>query len=295
MLKISLRACTIAISVAIAATGPAPAQDNRPAPGQVVDPVVVRIGDRDIKLSEIAAFQATLPAKYQQMPMDRLFALLRRQLVDTILIERAAQAAGIDREPDVASKLAAAKRSALRSIYVARLIEAAVTEDAMRKAYEGLKARGAGQSQIRASHILVKTERAANAVISELAKPGADFAALARKRSTGPSGAKGGDLGFFSRADMVRPFADAAFALEPGAVTQKPVRTQFGWHVIKLVERRPVSVPGFEEAEAELRNEVAQRAIAALVQELRSKTAIERYKMDGSPELPSGIRLAPRQ
>ena len=298
MLKIPLRVALIAVAILGAAFSLAPAQAqpkaNPPGAGAAADPIIASVGDRDIRLSELNAFHRTLPQQYRQMPLDRLFAPLRRQIIDTLLIARAAEAAGIDREPDVARQLEASRRSTLRGMFVARIVEKAVTADAMREAYEGLKSRVAGQSQVRASHILVATEREALAVIAELAKPGSDFAALARSRSTGPSGTKGGDLGFFARGDMVKPFADAAFALTLGQVTGKPVRTQFGWHVIKLAERRAIPVPDFEEAEEELREEVAQRAIAALVRQLRGKIHVQTFKMDGTPELPSGIRLAPR-
>ena len=294
MLKIPLRAAAIAAAIMAAAAFPARAQADRPGAAAAPDPVVAKLGDRDIRLSELGALQDRLPEQYRRMPLEQLFEGLRRQLVDTVLIARAAEAEGLDREPEVARQIEASRQSTLRAVYVARIIEGAVSEEALRTANDGLKERSTGQSEIRASHILVATEREALAVIAELGRPGADFAALARSRSTGPSSARGGDLGFFGRGDMVKPFADAAFALQPGEVSQKPVQTQFGWHVIRVDERRPVPVPSFEDAVPQLREEVAERAIAALIETLRTATPVQHFNIDGTPERPSGIRRAPR-
>ncbi len=143
---------------------------------------------------------------------------------------------------------------------------------------------------MRARHILVETEAEALAVIDELRKQKADFAELARKKSTGPSGKKGGDLGFFKRGAMVKAFAAAAFALKPGEITGKPVKTQFGWHVIKLVERRARSAPSFADSRDKLRDELTQRVIAEAVGSLRGNAAIQTFGLDGSGPAPSRIR-----
>jgi peptidyl-prolyl cis-trans isomerase C len=127
----------------------------------------------------------------------------------------------------------------------------------------------------------VKSKEEADAVIKEL-QNGADFATLAQQRSTGPSASNGGDLGFFRRDQMVPAFADAAFALQPGQFTAEPVQTQFGWHVIKVFERRTVE-PTFEESEPQLRQEVAREIVTALVSDLHEGAKIERFNFDGTP------------
>ena len=105
------------------------------------------------------------------------------------------------------------------------------------KAYDGHIAELGAQEETSARHILVKEEEEAKAIIAALAE-GGDFVALAKEKSTGPTGPNGGDLGYFQKEQMVKPFADAAFALEPGAFTKEPVKTQFGWHVILAEDRR---------------------------------------------------------
>jgi peptidyl-prolyl cis-trans isomerase C len=169
-----------------------------------------------------------------------------------------------------------------------QLLEIAITEaltpERLQQAYAMARAQpGFAVEEVRARHILVKTEAEAKEVIAALAA-GADFAELAKKRSIDPSAQQNdGDLGFFRRDTMVEPFAEAAFALEPGQTTREPVRTQFGWHVIRVEERRTVA-PTFEEKEPELKEQVARETINALVAELRAKAKVERFAIDGSPK-----------
>ena len=116
------------------------------------------------------------------------------------------------------------------------------------------------------------------------------IAELARQKSIGPSRARGGDLGFFAKGAMVKPFSDAAFALKPGEITQKPVKTQFGWHIIKLEERRSGSVPSFAKSRAKLSSEMTQRVITEAVESLRKGAKIETFGLNGRAQAPTRIR-----
>jgi peptidyl-prolyl cis-trans isomerase C len=127
----------------------------------------------------------------------------------------------------------------------------------------------------------VPTEDEAKAAIEQL-EGGADFAAVAQERSAGPSGPQGGDLGFIRREQVVPEFGEAAFALKAGETSTQPVQTQFGWHVINVLERRNVE-PTLAELEPQLRQELAREIVTALVEDLRSEAEIERFNMDGSP------------
>ncbi len=127
----------------------------------------------------------------------------------------------------------------------------------------------------RARHILVKTEAEAKKIIAELGDKG-DFAAAAKKHSTGPPGANGGDLGFFSDGMMVPEFSKAAFALKTGEFTKAPVKTQFGWHIIKLEERRKAEAAPFNEVAPKLRQELGRKAYEKVVGDLRAKAKISR-------------------
>ena len=119
-------------------------------------------------------------------------------------------------------------------------------------------------------------------VISQL-EGGADFAELAKTHSTGPSGPNGGDLGYFTTGQMVPAFEQAAFALETGAFTKQPVKTQFGWHVIYLEDRRATPAPSLSEVEARLRDEMAREIEVDYIKTLTSDATVERFNMDGTP------------
>ena len=161
-------------------------------------------------------------------------------------------------------------------------VDRAITEDVLRTRYDEYLVANPPEDQVRASHILVETEDEAKVIADELAK-GADFAELARSKSTDPSAVQnGGDLGVFKRADMVPEFSEAAFALEPDQ-TSAPVKTAFGWHIIRLAERRVTEPPPFEAVAEQLRGEMAGETIAAYLQVLQADAVIERFNLDGTP------------
>ncbi|NQV85308.1 MAG: peptidylprolyl isomerase [Rhodospirillales bacterium] len=161
-------------------------------------------------------------------------------------------------------------------------MENAITDAAVRARYEDEVKKVAGAEEILARHILLKTEDEASAVIAEL-KKGGDFAELAKKKSTGPSAGDGGKLGFFGKGQMVPAFETVAFALKAGTYTDKPVKTQFGWHVIKVEERRKATPPSFKEMEPGLRDALFQEVGADYVQKLRIGAKIARFNIDGTP------------
>ena len=170
------------------------------------------------------------------------------------------------------------KDQLLERYAVRKEIEDAVTDEKLRQMYDGQVADGA--EEVHARHILVKTSDEAVAIIKEL-DGGADFAELAKEKSTGPSGPRGGDLGFFGKGQMVPSFEEEAFALDAGAHSRNPVKTEFGFHVIKVEERRSAAPPSFEDSVEELRADAAQAAGSAYVQRLRGDAEIERFSIDG--------------
>lgn len=256
------------------------------------DPVVARVNGTEIHRSEVVTAQQALPPQYRSIPLSRIFPDLLRRMVNSLLVAQAARAEGLDRTDPVRRRLAAMETQILEDAYVSRAVASGVTEEALRDRYEAFVKTANGKEEIRARHILLKTEEQAVAVIEELAG-GADFAQLARKKSKGPSGAKGGDLGFFERGRMARPFSDAAYALEAGQVTPRPVKTRFGWHVIKVEEKRSSGVPGFEESRERLANEMKDQISKSVVEGLRSRARIEQFGIDGLPEASPAIRRVP--
>ena len=245
------------------------------------DVVVGRVNGAEIRRSEVTAVIETLPEQYRQLPGNYLFDLVLTQIIDRKLMAAEAETAKLGDDPEVKQRIAMAREQALQEAWLGREIEKGVTEDKMRERYKKMLAEQPPQEEIRARHILVETEEAAKGLITEL-KKGTDFATLAKSKSTGPSANTGGDLGFFKREDMVPEFTEAAFALQPGQYTETPVRSQFGWHVIKLEERRKAAPPDYEASKDTLRREVTRDVVVALVEKLRAGAKVEQLDAQGN-------------
>ncbi len=240
------------------------------------DPVVARVDGVDIRKTAVLRAYEELPEQYRQLPMDSLLAPLLERVIDDELLRAEAERRGLAEDPAVRAELARARAAVLREALLERVVSEASSPDKLARLYEELKDQPEFQvEEARLSHILVATEEEARAVIEAL-DAGADFASLARERSTGPSAAQGGDLGWVQREQLVTEFSAAAFALAPGEYTRTPVQTRFGWHVIRLEDKRS-TVPAFEEVEGELRLQVARAAIRALLESLREGATIERF------------------
>jgi peptidyl-prolyl cis-trans isomerase C len=209
------------------------------------------------------------------MPAQERRAFLLRVLIDMKVMAGAAKTAGMDQTPLFAQRLNYLKERALRRAYFADAIAAQVTEEAVRKEYDAFVAQFKPQEEIHARHILVETKEEADAIEAEL-KAGGDFAAIAQEKSIDPgSGANGGDLGFFGKGMMVPEFETAAFAIaNPGDVSE-PVQSQFGWHIIKLEEKRQSQPPTFEQIAPQAQQQVLMRAFNQKVEELMSGVTID--------------------
>lgn len=239
--------------------------------------VVARVGEREITLGDLISARQALPAQLQALPPEALFEGLIDQLVNEVLFASAAETAGLDERPDVALRVEATRREILAESYMIDVLEPQLSDEALRARYDEEIARIPAEQEVRARHILVETQEEAAAIREELLA-GADFAALAAEKSTGPSGPSGGDLGFFTKDRMVAPFAEAAFALEAGEISE-PVQTQFGWHIIKVEERRDVPPPPFDEVADQIRQGMARELAEAEVDKLRETAEITSPEM----------------
>ena len=246
------------------------------------DPVVARVDGVELHLSDVKAAQQNLPPQAQKLPLDQIYPILLDRLVDGALITEAGRKEHLDRDADVQSRLKRYEDRLIQEAYLNRAVKQAETEDQLRTRYQTLLKEKPAHEEVHASHILLATEAEAKSVIAELDK-GADFAALAKKYSTDPAAQSGGDLGYFGHDDMVKEFADAAFALPAGQYTKTPVKTEFGWHVIKVEDRRVGKTRSFEEAREELSRDLAHETIDAKLQELRGAAKIEEFGLDGKP------------
>ncbi len=244
--------------------------------------IVATINGAPIHSAEIEHARDALPPQYRKLPLKVIFKTLLNQVIDRKLFVSAARSTGIDKDPEYVSRLTTLEERLMQEVFLSRRFAAGITKEKLRQRHNSTLSKASGEKEVRARHILVKTKKEATALIAELNK-GADFAAAAKRKSTGPSSAKGGDLGFFKRGAMVKPFSAAAFLLKIGEFTQKPVKTRFGWHIIKVEDIRQTAAPSFEKREPQLRREMSKEIFNSEVKRLREKASIKRFNLDGSP------------
>ncbi len=256
-------------ALALAAATPSFSQEGD------ADTVVASVNGNNITLGHMIAMLDALPEQYKQLPDDVLFQGILEQLIQQSLLAETITPA----PPSVELQLENDRRALLASLAMEELVSAAATDEALQALYDERFANVDPGTEYNASHILLKTEEEAKAVIAEL-EAGADFAELAREKSTGPSGPNGGALGWFGKGTMVAPFEEAVVAMKPGEISG-PVQTQFGWHVIRLNETRPAAKPTLDEVRQTLLDELQQRTIEAKLQELTAKADIQRPDVSG--------------
>lgn len=278
--------CCLAAPAGAQAPAAKPPAVQTPGAQVAPDPVVARVNGSEIRLSDLQDAMQSLPAEYRSMPPQTLYPALINQLVDLEAVVAMARKQGLDKNPAVQRQMTRAQDEALQSALFHRDIAPMVTDAAVRARYDRDVAGKPGEAEVHASHILVANEADAVAIIAEL-KKGGDFAAIAKTRSSDPGAAQGGDLGWFKKGDMLPEFADAAFALQPGQVTDKPVHTQYGWHVIRVEERRTATPPSFEQAREGLRNQMIQDGLQKLVASAVAEAKVEKYNIDGSTPRPT--------
>ena len=245
------------------------------------DPVVAIVNGAEIHRSDVILAQRQLPAEARSYPLELIYPRLLDRVIDSKLFTLEARKDNLQDDADVKTRMARIEDQVIQMVYLERYVARVVTDEALRQRFDEFLKLNPPQDQVRARHILVETEAEAEALI-EAIEGGADFAQLAAEKSTGPSAEQGGELDYFARDDVVAGFAEAAFGLEPGEVTDQPVKTQFGWHVIKVEDRRRATPPTFEETRDRLTEEMSQEAYIDLVERLRLGARIERFNLDGA-------------
>jgi peptidyl-prolyl cis-trans isomerase C len=235
---------------------------------------VATVNGKPIKQSVYDYIAKDATARGQKVDAPVKEAIINK-LVDSEIVYQEAQKLGLDKQPDYVAREELARRELLTSAFLQDYVKKNPISDADTKAaYEQYK-KAYGEKEFSARHILVKTEAEAKDIIAQLGK-GGDFSKIAKDKSLDPgSKDKGGDLGWFSPATMVKPFSDAVASLQKGAVTPTPVQTQFGWHVIKLVDTRAAQPLSYEKVKDGLQKNLQQRNLEKLMSDLRAKAKIE--------------------
>ena len=237
--------------------------------------LVAKLNGEDIYLDEVLRLVEKLPDEIRQQPLETYFDRLIDDIVDSRLAAAAGNEAGLTNDERVIEQMSIAAQRVLAEAWINSELRKSITDEAVQQAYDIFVADEQSRHEVRARHILVKEKAEAEAVIAEL-QGGADFAELAKKLSTGPSGPNGGDLGYFPRGAMVPAFENAAFALAAGSFTQTPVQTQFGWHIILVEEKRIAEAPTIEELAPQLRQNLISQNLGRLLDSLRTNARIER-------------------
>ena len=247
----------------------------------LADPIVASVEGHQIRLSDVARATQTLPANLRSLPFDTLYPILLERMVDHQALVRMADRRGLADRPAVKKEIEAAADRVLEGAYLEQEAASKVTDQAIQLRYNQRFGARPATEEARARHILVTAEAEARDLIDQLRK-GADFAGLARARSKDPDGQNGGDQGFFRRDQVWPNFADVAFSLPPGQVAPNPVHNEFGWHVVKVEERRLVGAPSFADVKDTLREELMSEAVRQAVTSARSQLFIRRFNLDGT-------------
>ena len=261
----------------------------------VKDYTVLKVGGSDIKNSEVIDTWKGLFPGGQAPDFNSFDENIRQNVLRGIASERLiyneAVKAGYDKDPEVKKRLEQLQKQVVMQAFMENKAKDLITDDQLRAAYAEKVAASKGQEEVRARHILVATEEEAKKIAADV-KKGGDFEKIAKDKSTDKgSGANGGELGWFTKDRMVPEFADIAFKLKKGEISA-PVKTEFGWHIIKVEDRRPVQVASFDDMKESLKGELANKAVQTYVEGLLKKSDIKYYDANGK-EKPFSTALAP--
>ncbi|MDB5548543.1 MAG: PpiC-type peptidyl-prolyl cis-trans isomerase [Tardiphaga sp.] len=273
-LNAAMAAVAVALVAGFSLAGPS-------AVAQDANPVLAKVNGSEIRQSDVAIAEEELAPSLAQMDPATKKDNVLSFLIDMKIVAKAAEDKKIADRDDFKARLAFARNRLLMDNLLSVEGKAATNDEAMKKVYEDAAKQITGEQEVRARHILVETEADAKAVEDEL-KKGVDFAELAKKKSKDPGAADGGDLGFFTKDQMVPEFSAVAFAMEPGKVSD-PVKSQFGWHVIKVEEKRSRQAPDFAQVKPQIETYVTRKAQADYVTKLRAEAKVERMDQPAAP------------
>ena len=238
-------------------------------------PIVANVNNEDISLETMIHAMNELPPEIQSQPFMSYYEDLLERVIDIKLFAQEGKKMKLDEEPSVRAAIDFVIEKVLMQAFLSKYVQENIKEENIKASYNNFIADETSREEIKASHILMDTESEAIDVINML-NNGNDFAELAKNKSTGPSGPSGGDLGWFKRGQMVPPFEKAAFSLNKNEITQRPVQTQFGWHVIKIFDKRIPEAPSYESMKSKLIQDLERKIVSKKIQDLRNDALIEK-------------------
>lgn len=247
------------------------------------DTVVARVGDQTLTVKQIRTFLEALPPSAGRPPLEAVFPMVREQLVTGMIISQKAKVEGFDQLPEVQDRVAMIKENVVRTMYLERDINKHLTDDVLKGEYNKFIKDFKPDSEVRAQHILVDDEATAKEIIAKIGT-GAKFEDLVQEYSKDKGAKSDGDLGFFKKGDMVKEFADVAFSMKKGDVSKTPVKTQFGYHVIKVNDTRQAKAPSFDELKGQIKQALQQKSADDVIKSYREGVKVDVFGLDGQPE-----------
>jgi len=238
-------------------------------------PIVANVNNEDVSLETMIHAMNELPPEIQSQPFMSYYEDLLERVIDIKLFAQEGKKMKLDEEPSVRAAIDFVIEKVLMQAFLSKYVQENIKEENLKASYNNFIADETSREEIKASHILMDTESEAIDVINML-NDGDDFAELAKNKSTGPSGPSGGDLGWFKRGQMVPPFEKAAFSLNKNEISQRPVQTQFGWHVIKIFDKRIPEAPSYESMKSKLIQDLERKIVSKKIQDLRNDSLIEK-------------------
>lgn len=256
------------------------------AAGQSKNPVVAKVGDKSIYYMDVIARKNALP-ELRNAPIDSVREALVQQMVAELLIAEKVKSSNLDNDPEVKAKVKKCKEAAKMQVFIERQVDKLVTDEALMSLFKELMKDYKKQKEVHAHHILVSSQADANAVIKML-EAGKDFGEVARQKSIDPSTKeRGGDLGFFvkdlAKETMGPEFAESVFIIRPGNFTRKPVKTKFGYHIVKVSDSRMSKPPKYEQVAPQLRMVKSQEALLTYINSLKKEKKVQFFDMNGKP------------
>ena len=244
------------------------------------NPVVAKVGGEDVTRVDVLNYIQNWPPQMRQIPLPQLFSMAQEQVINAKIMEKQIDTQALESDEEVQAQLENAKEQIIRGVYLQRELEKKMTDKRITAAYNDFKKEFEQVEEVKARHILVEDEAKAAELIAKL-NEGAEFAELAKENSIDGTAANGGELGYFAKADVVPAFANAAFELNKGEYTKEPVKSQFGYHVIKSEDKRKRSVPELEEVKPMLENNLRREIMEEMMQDWRKDAKVEKFDING--------------
>lgn len=292
LVRVVFLACAAVMASGVAYAQQPPAKPGAKPPaaapaGAPKDPVVATVNGQPVYLSELQVAQQALRPQYRNVPLSSVYPALLDNIINSKLVVADGKKNKVEADPEFKKRIAFVEEQVIQDYWLQKELGKRITPDKLQARYqEKLKSMPA-EDEVHARHILVATEQEAKDLLAEL-KKGTPFDKLAKEKSTDKaSGAEGGDLGWFKRTDMVKEFSDAAFALKKGETSETPIKTQFGYHLIKVEDRRQAPPPSFDELADQIHEEVQREIVTQYIDQLHANAKVEKFNIDGSKAAPA--------